>query len=604
MSILIILTAAWGAGSALLAPVRSPDPLERLCFTLLAGLAPVAVVALVVGSYSLAAAQYFLLAAAFCAVVYALRRARDTNATRQLAWSVRDLCWLERGAMAALMIAWLLSLVGAVAPVTGWDATVAHLALPSDYAREGRIYLHSGNVYSGYPQFVHALYAVAYYDGAGGREILVSLLNWFFGVLACLAIYSLGARVGTRQTGLVAAAILATAPIYMDQAAGVGIDLPFAAFSTCALATLIAWRDERKWGWLALAGLFAGASCGIRHTGFLVCLLLVIGSVLASKPRTMIRVAACFGGAALIAAAPWFVRTWMLLGNPVFPFLLSWFPAAPIDHIAITTPGDHESIARSSGMGLIALLRFPWDIIMRPQLYDGWNKSPGGLVLVLGVPGLLVGGVRAWSLGAFSASGGLVFFFFQRLARYLLPFFTPMMVVAALAAERIPRGRRFVAAVLIFSFAYGLTLHAAAMHFKVKVVLGLETKYDYLASRVERYAAFQYANDKLNDGGTLLMVDQRSYFVNGPTFQNHWSLKRIAGLSLDAQVAWLKAEDIRYVMIPKDFVENSGALSNEIAAMLAEWQRHPSVFERLGNPLIIPRPRGGGVEEVAFYAVR
>lgn len=604
MSILIILTTAWSLGRALLAPLGIGDPLEGLCLRILSGLAPVAVAVLLVGSYSLAVAQYLLAAAAFVTVLHALRHPRHPELDREPRPRLRDLSGLEQGALAALLTAWSLTLLGALAPVTSWDATVAHLALPADYARAGHIYLHPGNVYSGYPQFVHALYAAAFYNGAGGHEILVSLLNWCFGVLACLAVFSLGRRAGTRQTGLVAAAILATAPIYMDQAGGPGIDLPFAAFSTAALAALFAWNQEKRWGWLALAGLLAGASCGIRHTGYLVCLLMALGVAGSAGRQLPLRAVACFGGAALLAAAPWFLRTGLLVGNPVFPFLLSWFPAPTIDHIAITAPGAHESIARSDGLGLLAFLRFPWDIIMRPQLYDGWNKSPGGLILILGVPGLLLGGLRAWSLGAFSIAGGVVFFFFQRLARYLLPFFTPMMVVAALAAERLPRGRLAVATLLLFSFAYGLALHAAAVHFKVKVVFGLETKAEYLESRVERYAAFQYANEHLNDGGTLLAIDQRTYYIEGPTFQNHWSLKRIAGLPLEEQVAWLRATDIRYVMIPVDFVAGSGALSGDIAAMLAEWRRHPALFRPLGPPLLIPHPRGGKVEEVAFYAVQ
>ncbi len=580
MSILIILTAAWGVGDAILGRLRIADAVERGGYRLLAGLAAVAAVALTAGSYSLALAQYLLAGVAIAVVIRAILRSRRGEAS---AWNVglpHDLNRVEAGAMAALAAAGALTFVGAAAPVTGWDATVAHLALPSDYAREGRIYLHPGNVYSGYPQFVHALYAVTFYgSGHGGR------------------------RVGTRQTGIVAAAILATAPIYMDQAAGVGIDLPFVAYSTAALAALMAWKDEQDSRWLVLAGILAGASCGIRHTGFLICVLLALG-LLAARPSAAVRTLVSFGAAALIAAGPWFLRTWILVGNPVFPFFLSWFPDSPIDHIAITTPGDHESIARSSGVGILSFLRFPWDIIMRPQLFDGWNKSPGGLVLILGIPGLVVGTARVRMLGAFSIAGGAVFYFFQRLARYLLPFFAPMMVVAALAVERISRGRRVVIAILMFSFAYGLALHAAAVHFKVKVVIGLETKTDYLTSRVERYAAFVYANEHLNDGGMILTIDQRSYFIDGPSYQNHWSLKKIAGWPLDEQVAWLKAQGIRYVMIPGDFVEESGALSGDIAAMLADWQRHPSHFEGIGAPLILPRPRGSGVEEVAFYAVR
>lgn len=600
MSFLIILIAAWGAGAVLLRRVAMEDPLESIAFRLLGGLIPVGLAALILGSYSLAWAQYALGVFALGYIVYSLRPAALSAGT-EWKWDFGGLSLLEKGALIAILGAWALSLLGALAPATGWDATVAHLALPSDYAREGRIYLDPGNVYSGYPHFMHSLYAVAI---LGDHELPVSLLNWTLGAVACLSMYSLGCRVGTRQTGLVSAALLATAPIYMDQAGNVGIDLPFVAYSTAALAAVAAWHGGRRVEWLALAGLLAGASCGIRHTGYLVYVLLAIGVIGLSLQMRPARALAVFSGAVLLTASPWMIRSWLVAGNPVFPFLLSWFPASPIDHIAVSMPGSHESIARSAGMSMLAFFRFPWDIVMRPALYDGWNKSPGGMILILGVPGLMVGGARAWWLGGFSAAGGTVFFFFQRLARYLLPFFTPMMVVAALAAERLPRGRRAVTALLLFSFAYGLGLHAAAVHFKIPVVFGRQTKQEYLTERVERYGAFVYANAHLNDGGKILTLDQRSYFLEGPSFQNHWSLKRIAPLPLEAQVAWLHDQQIRYVMIPEDFVTKSGALSGEIAAMLAAWQRSPQYFEPLDTSLQLPRRDGAGVEKVAFYGVR
>lgn len=601
MSFLIILIAAWGTGAAMLRHVPIDDPLESLGFRLLVGLAPVAVLSVAVGSYSLHGAQYVLGGIAFLTVLLSLRGTAGKGGTPRSPRPRAELSWLERGAAAAVLCAWLLALVGALAPATGWDGAVAHLALPSDYVRAGRIAVAPGNVYSGYPHFAHSLYAVAM---LGGYELPVSLLNWSLGCVACLSVYSLGRRAGTRQTGLVAAALLATAPIYMDQAGNVGIDLPFVAYSTAALAAFFWWRDEQRLGWLVIAGLLAGSSCGIRHTGYLVCVLLAAGALVTSLRDRPLRNLAVFGAAGLVAALPWLLRSWAVTGNPVFPFLLSLFPASPIDHIAVSTPGSHESIARASGMGLVALLRFPWDIVMRPALYDGWNKSPGGMILVLGVPGLIVGSARARGLGVFSAAGGLAFFFFQRLARYLLPFFTPMMVVAALGAERLPRGRRAVALLLIFSFAYGLALHAAAVHFKIPVVLGRQSKADYLNERVERYGAFEYANAHLNDGGTILTLDQRTYYLDAPSYQNHWSLKRIAALPLAEQVAWLHAQGIRYIMVPEDFIAESGALSGVIGDMVKQWQRRPDYFEPIGTPLQLPRKGGSGVEKVSFYGVR
>jgi hypothetical protein len=602
MSFLLIMLAAWGSGSVILRSISFEDAVEATGLRLLAGLVPVACISLLVASVSLAAAQALLAILAVASIGMHWRTPPvETDGERP---SKSPLTALEKAGIAALVTTWALSLIGALAPVTNWDACVAHLALPADYAREGRIFLHPGNVYSGYPHFMHVLYAVAFYSSGGGRELPVTLLSWAMGLLACAALYSLGRRIATRQTGVVAAALLATAPIYMDQAGGIGIDLPFVAFSTATLTALVAWRDSQQWRWLLAAATFAGVACGVRHTGYPIVVVLTIAVFIHGASGQRFRAGLVFAAFAALIAMPWFGRTWVLTGNPIFPFLLDYFPKSSIDHIAISAPGVHESIERSRGMSPLALLRFPWDIIMRPQDYDGWSKSPGGMVLILGVPGLLLGGARAWWLGVYSGTGGVLFFFFQRLARYMLPFFTPMMVVAALTVERVPRGRRIIAFLLCLSFAYGIALHAAAIHFKVPVVLGRQAREAYLAERVERFGAFEYANTHLNDGGTLLAIDQRSYYIDGPTFQNHWSLRRIAIEPLASQITWLHENKIQYVMIPVDFVEESGALSGQIADMLRGWRADSEHFEAIGGPLLLPRRSGAGVEEVAFYAVR
>jgi hypothetical protein len=489
------------------------------------------------------------------------------------------------------------AVVSALAPATGWDATVAHLALPADYHRIGRIAPLPGNVYSGYPHLPHVFYTAAY---ASGLEKPAMLVGTTFAFLACLAVYHLGNALTSRRVGLIAMAILATSPVFVDQAGAPGVDLLFAAFTAMGLTGLALWRNHRQTPYLVFAALIVGASCGVRHTGLLVLVLLSVAVLLLGRERRL-RHGALFAGVACLAAAPWLARAWWVTGNPVFPFLAEWFPSADFPHVGITGLGAHETVAQTGGIGLTGLLRFPWDIVMRPSQYDGWTKSPGVLVLALGVPGLFVGGRAARALGAFSGAGLAAFYVFQRFARYLLPFFVPMMVVAALAAERMPRLRRPVQALLLFTFAYGLVLHAAAIHFKVPVVQGKQTRDEYLTQRVERYPAFQWANRHLNDGGVILSPDQRSYYLDAPAFQNHWAMNALAEMTPEARRDWLVRHNIRYLMLPLGFLAEAHALA-PFRPVVEAWRRDTAHFERL-ETLSVPK-RDGGVERVEFYAFK
>lgn len=586
MALFALIAVVFLLGTLLLRQFGLSNTAEHRLLATLSALGLCAPVALVVGSVSLFAAQVLLILVTLLLLV-TLARAKPSRARLRRA-PLSAFEWTCTG-VTALSLAF--ALLSALAPATGWDAAVAHLALPAAYARDGHIGLQSGNVYTGYPHFAHALYALTYYPL---YEKPATLLSWVFAGLACYAVFALGARAHNRRVGFIAMAIFATTPIFIDQADTVSIDLLFAAFTAGALCALLAWRDEGMPVQLITCGLLAGASCGIRHTGFLVCVLLAFG-VLLWTPGWKKRFVVAFAVSAFIASAPWWIRTGLVTGNPLFPFFAEWFPSPVIEHVPITAFGGHETVQTTGGLSLLALLRFPWDIIMRPGIFDGWSKSPGVLVLALGLPGLYFGSGGVRYLGSFSGAGLLAFFTFQRFARYMLPFFLPMMVAAAVAAESIRPLRRPIQALLLITFAYGLALHAGAVHFKVPVVLGMQSAEDYLTARVERYGAFAWANRYCMDG-KVLTIDQRSYYLNMPSYQNHWAMLRLAQLDYDSQLAWLAAQEIRYLILPLDYLQESPALRDALRPLVQQWRDDRTHFREL-QALSLPR-RDGGLERV------
>ena len=201
MSLIVFIGAAALAGDALLSPARTPGGVEGWVYRLLAGCAVCAVLMLALGSHSLTLALAALLGLALAGWGFLLvRRPAALPRAPLLDEGPRPepFEWVCLAAVAAALLA---ALLGALAPVTGWDATVAHLALPKDYARAGHLYLNTGNVYSAYPHFMHTLNAVAYH---GFGETGVTLLNWFFAALGCAAVYTLGRRALNRRCGLIA----------------------------------------------------------------------------------------------------------------------------------------------------------------------------------------------------------------------------------------------------------------------------------------------------------------------------------------------------------------------------------------------------------------
>ena len=262
-------------------------------------------------------------------------------------------------------------------------------------------------------------------------------------------------------------------------------------------------------------------------------------------------------------------------------------------------------VARESirGTGLTDLLLFPWQIVMRPQEFDGWVNSPGGLVLLLGLPGMIFGSATVRMLGLFSVAGGIWFFYFEPLARPILPFFSSMMVIAGSGATRIPRMGQAVRVLLIFSFAYGLALGVGTVHSKIGAALGLKERRTYLAERVERYMAFEWANENLPTDARVLTLDPRTYFLRMPTYQNLEVLGLMQTLSYDEQLDWLESQRIEYLFYPSAYIEGSAVFRiRGFDDVVNVWRMDREHF-RVETVLMAPVPGGGDLERVEIYAI-
>jgi hypothetical protein len=299
------------------------------------------------------------------------------------------------------------------------------------------------------------------------------------------------------------------------------------------------------------------------------------------------------------------LRTALLTGNPLYPSGPDeWVPLAVLDKA-----------------GLTELVWFPWAVVMRFFDYGGWAKSPGCLVLLLGVLGLSIGGRRARWFGAYSIAACLYFFFFRRSALEMLPFFVPMMGVAAAGAVRLsaaaasmePIGRdrqgvasglgqafsraardasviaynagrgllaRHMTSLLAAVFVFGLAVDAVSVYPRLRVVFGLETREDYLDRTVEHDAAFRWLNEHAAEG-VVLAIDPRSYFIKGRSYRNYEAVKCLRGPLPLEQLDWLRERGITHVLVSWKLLEEGHTpFDGDLKAVLTRWLRNGKYFKQ------------------------
>jgi hypothetical protein len=144
-------------------------------------------------------------------------------------------------------------------------------------------------------------------------------------------VYGTAAALGSRRTGILAAAVLAACPLYF-RAVVMGQETGLTALSFAAmLYFLVTARDENATAAMLRAGAAAALCALSREYGWIA---LVAGAVMLLWRRSPARRALVFASAAAVLAAPWYLRNLSLTGNPFYSIRFFGLPVNPV-HDAI-----------------------------------------------------------------------------------------------------------------------------------------------------------------------------------------------------------------------------------------------------------------------------
>lgn len=218
----------------------------------------------------------------------------------------------------------LLQFLAALAPPapTDWDGTSEHLAQAKQYARDGRIHPLWYDHHSQFPATLQMFYTLAHvFDVPRAAK----LFHWGFGVLALGAVVLSGRRLLTPAAGAYGALVMATTPVFA-RLMGVGfVDLGATACAVMALYLFMRWLRDDHVPCLWLSALMAGAGAGFKMQGLALMGVLIAGVVIVGRSRRALTLSAASAAIALAVCAPWYIKSWVITGNPVYPFAYNLF---------------------------------------------------------------------------------------------------------------------------------------------------------------------------------------------------------------------------------------------------------------------------------------
>jgi 4-amino-4-deoxy-L-arabinose transferase-like glycosyltransferase len=309
-------------------------------------------------------------------------------------------------------------------------------------------------------------------------------------------------------------------------------DLALAFFVLSSLYSLWRWSEMAHGSWLVIGGVLAGMAMGIKYTSFMLpvlCLPLIL--IWESGGWRRIASASKFAFPALIVAAPWYLRNWLVMGNPFYPFLFKglYWDAFQSAWYAGTGTGI--------GWNLAELFLLPFKVMMGINDQNYFDGRMGPLFLLLlplavwaawsalrGKTGgrrtmLLVGlfgavSMAAWILGVIQTAH-----LWQ--ARLLWPGLIPLAIPMGLALARLPeldlprlRFSFILTALAALVVLITLVDNSLSLVFRrpLAFALGMESRQAYFERIQPRYAAALELAASTPPGSYIyLMFEPRSY---------------------------------------------------------------------------------------------
>jgi len=512
-------------------------------------------------------------------------------ALRDIARCFSEASALDKAAWIITCAAWLTAAVAAALPVVDWDPLAYHLPIAAAALANGTFAFDPNLAQSAFPLLAEAA-ALPAFVLAGSAGATFAVLGT--GIALSLMAGMLAERV-RAGSGPLTCALVASSSLWLWISPAFYVDVPFAfvAIAALGLALTAGELDQRT---AAAVGILAGAAAAIKFPGLGIAAVAIAivawRSVAAARGRAIASaIAAC-----AIVAGGWYVRSFALTGDPVYPFAggIVGHTASARDFAARYVSMTRDWCGGHATPADFALL--PWRLLTEPQLFCGDQGYALRLAAVLFAAAFFV--PRARPFATLTIVLVTVWFWTSRQWRFLMTGVATYAIAAAAGLDALSeRYRPAISGALLVLAAASVTLnwlpkpgHDASNSLApgFAYMAGAQTGAQYLSERLESYDADAWALESLAPGARVASLDDvRAYYLGAaavdlnPYYQSQWRLDwsaspadryralrmdRVQYVIVNANAAYLARTpvDIDWTVLTAD--ERAGAITRVFAA--------------------------------------
>ena len=442
----------------------------------------------------------------------------------------------SRAGVAGIVVAMIpiaLAAIAAAAPPTAKDALLYHISLPKAYLAANGIVDVEYNIaqYYALGAELNGTWAMLLGRALNLRTGEAAFAMTQFAYLPILAgiVYGWARRRGlpARQAMLPVALVTCVPTIYSSASSGYN-DLALCVYVTLAAAAAVEWWNRPTYRHAAAIGLAVGFGLGIKLLALFILAPILIMFLArlrtaehGANPEFTVAavlkscVVAC--GISLLAASPWFVRTLLLTGSPVYPFYINILHGSAPGWDVARSYMDQMLNASYGGYpkNLIDYLAVPLRVSLAaqydaPQYFDGVlgiSFLSGAAVLLYAFVKKKAGMEVKW-MTALSAAFFFCWMFSSEQMRYLLPALPAAALAISLSAFAIDSRLRKV---MWATVAPGLVVVAAWFAYQnpLPVMIGSESREAYLQRQLDYYPFYEAVNTKLPHDARVWLINMR-----------------------------------------------------------------------------------------------
>jgi len=422
----------------------------------------------------------------------------------------------------------------AALPAVWWDPVAYHLPIAAAALFHGGFEFDPQMVQSGFPLLGEAAALPAYALAGSAGAAMVTLGA---GIGVALLVWAL-ADMLSAGTGPIGGMLVVTSGLWLWLAPSFYVDVPFAMFVIAGVLVALETKNQSPFFVLSLAGALAGAAAATKYSGLALVLIILVLAVWTAGPYKRQAVLGFLAGFALIAGG-WYLRTFVLTGDPIYPFLSHMLaPAAQVRDFA----ARYVEMTRhwcGGGSSLGDLITLPYRLVADPRQFCG---DPG-LALRIGVIFAIVGVVaivRTRVVAAACVVMTLFWFATSQQWRFALPaLFLYAAIVAAGVSAAGERLRLIGTVVLSVLGAYVVLMNwlpalrsqaSSTIVPAYAYIAGTQSADQFLDARLETFAAARWLAGHNIPGNQVLALDdvRNYYFPRGTSWANPYYQQVIA----------------------------------------------------------------------------